>query len=433
MISLFTDVPKSQHMHSPSPSLGQSILDAADALARYSDMEGGLTCAYLTPAHRAAAAMLAERMRAAGMQVRVDAIGNVIGRYEADPSAGPDAKVLMTGSHFDTVRNGGRYDGRLGILLPIAVVGALNEAGIRLPYHFDVVGFAEEEGLRFKTSFLASSVLAGRFDPALLARADADGITLAQALTESDLPGRGDPDALRAAAVDPATLLGFVEVHIEQGPVLLHHDLPLGIVTQIAGSSRFQVRIDGLASHAGTTPMTMRKDAAAAAAEMVLLVESRCGQAPTLVGTVGQLQVPNGSSNVIPAACHFSMDIRAGEDAVREAAIADIVAGIEAIAARRGVRAEVERVPPVNNAPCAPWLRAQFAAVLNKRGLQAFELPSGAGHDAMMMQRITDVAMLFVRCGNGGISHNPLETITAEDAQLAAEVFVDFLRHFKPR
>ncbi|CAJ92600.1 Zn-dependent hydrolase [Cupriavidus necator] len=419
-------------MTQTSASLGDTILAHADQLASFSDMEGGLTCAYLTPAHRAAQARLAQWMEAAGMQVRIDAIGNVIGRYAADPAV-PDARVLMTGSHFDTVRNGGRYDGRLGIVLPIAVVGALNQAGIRLPYHFEVVGFAEEEGLRFKTSFLASSVLAGRFDPTLLERQDADGITLREALAASDLPGAGDLQALRAAAVDPASLLGFVEVHIEQGPVLLHHGLPLGVVTQIAGSSRFAVRVEGLASHAGTTPMGMRRDAAAGAAEMILLVEQRCTAAPTLVGTVGQLQVPNGSSNVIPAACTFSMDIRAGEDSIREAAIADIVAGIGQIAERRGLAAQVERVPPVNNAPCARWLMDQFGAVLKKRGLQAFELPSGAGHDAMMMQRITDVAMLFVRCGNGGISHNPLETITAEDAQLAAEVFVDFLRHFQPR
>ncbi|QEZ46390.1 Zn-dependent hydrolase [Cupriavidus oxalaticus] len=418
-------------MSQTTASLGQAILDHADQLARFSDMEGGLTCAYLTPAHRAAQDQLAQWMEAAGMAVRIDAIGNVIGRYAADPAV-TDARVLMTGSHFDTVRNGGRYDGRLGILLPIAVVDALNRAGIRLPYHFEVVAFAEEEGLRFKTSFLASSVLADRFDPALLARVDADGITLAEALAISGLPGAGDPQALRAAALDPATLLGFVEVHIEQGPVLLHHDLPLGVVTQIAGSSRFQVRVEGQASHAGTTPMGMRKDAAAGAAEMILLVEERCAAAPTLVGTVGQLQVPNGSSNVIPAACTFSMDIRAGADDIREAAIADIVAGIERIAARRGLSAQVERVPPVNNAPCARWLMDQFGAVLKKRGMEAFELPSGAGHDAMMMHRITDVAMLFVRCGNGGISHNPLETITAEDAQLAAEVFVDFLRHFQP-
>ncbi|MFS8977692.1 Zn-dependent hydrolase [Cupriavidus necator] len=419
-------------MTQTSATLGHTILTQADQLARFSDMEGGLTCAYLTPAHRDAQARLAQWMEAAGMQVRIDAIGNVIGRYEAGPAV-QDARVLMTGSHFDTVRNGGRYDGRLGILLPVAVVGALNQAGIRLPYHFEVVAFAEEEGLRFKTSFLASSVLAGRFDPALLERQDTDGITLQEALAASGLPGAGALEALRAAAVDPAMLLGFVEVHIEQGPVLLHHGLPLGVVTQIAGSSRFQVRVEGLASHAGTTPMGMRKDAAAGAAEMILLVEQRCSAAPTLVGTVGQIQVPDGSSNVIPAACTFSMDIRAGEDGIREAAIADIVAGIDQIAQRRGLTAQVERVPPVNNAPCARWLMDQFGAVLKKRGLQAFELPSGAGHDAMMMQRITDVAMLFVRCGNGGISHNPLETITAQDAQLAAEVFVDFLRHFQPR
>ncbi|KWR75555.1 Zn-dependent hydrolase [Cupriavidus sp. IDO] len=413
-------------------SFGQAILDRADQLARFSDAEAGLTCAFLTPAHRAAQAQLAQWMEEAGMSVRIDAIGNVIGRYAADAAVGDSARVLMTGSHFDTVRNGGRYDGRLGILLPIAVVGALNAAGIRLPYHFEVVGFAEEEGLRFKTSFLASSVLAGRFDPALLDRQDVDGVTLRDALAASGLPGGGELPALQAAAVDPASLLGFVEVHIEQGPVLLHHGLPLGIVTQIAGSSRFQVRVEGLASHAGTTPMGMRKDAAAGAAEMILLVEQRCGEVPTLVGTVGQLQVPEGSSNVIPAACMFSMDIRAGEDGIREAAIADIVAGIQRIAARRGLTAKVERVPPVNNAPCARWLMDQFGAVLKKRGLQVFELPSGAGHDAMMMQRVTDVAMLFVRCGNGGISHNPLETITADDARQAAEVFVDFLRHFQP-
>ncbi|MCO4892740.1 Zn-dependent hydrolase [Cupriavidus sp. WGtm5] len=419
-------------MTQTSASLGDTILAHADELARFSDMEGGLTCAYLTPAHRSAQTLLAQWMEAAGMQVRIDAIGNVIGRYAADTAVG-DARVLLTGSHFDTVRNGGRYDGRLGILLPIAVLGALNRAGIRLPYHVDVVAFAEEEGLRFKTSFLASSVLAGRFDAALLERQDADGITLREALAASGLPGAGELQALRDAALDPASLLGFVEVHIEQGPVLLHHELPLGVVTQIAGSSRFSVRVEGLASHAGTTPMGMRRDAAAGAAEMILLVEQRCAAAPTLVGTVGQLQVPGGSSNVIPAACTFSMDIRAGEDVIREAAIADIVAGIAQIAERRGLSAQVERVPPVNNAPCARWLMDQFGAVLKKRGLQAFELPSGAGHDAMMMQRVTDVAMLFVRCGNGGISHNPLETITAEDAQLAAEVFVDFLRHFQPR
>lgn len=410
-----------------SPELGQAILDRAAALAIHSDMEGGLTCAYLTPAHRATQAQLARWMEEAGMQVRIDAIGNVIGRYEADAAAA-EPRVLLTGSHFDTVRNGGHYDGRLGILLPIAVIGALHAAGRRLPYHFDVAAFAEEEGLRFKTSFLASSVLAGHFDPALLERRDADGISLGQALAGSGLPGAGDPAALRAAAIDPDSLLGFVEVHIEQGPVLLHHGLPLGVVTQIAGNSRFAVSVEGQAGHAGTTPMNLRKDAAAAAAEMVLLVERRCSQAPTLVGTVGQLHVPNGSGNVIPGACQFTMDIRAGEDDIREAAVTDILAGIEEIAHRRGVTIRLDRVTPVANTPSARRLMNTLGAALKKHGLSAYELPSGAGHDAMMMHRITDVAMLFVRCGNGGISHNPMETITAEDAQLACEVFAEFLR-----
>lgn len=419
-------------MTAVSASLGQVIVDQAARLACHSDMEGGLTCAYLTPAHRATQAQLARWMEAAGMAVRIDAIGNVIGRYAADPAVAAP-RVLMTGSHFDTVRDGGRYDGRLGILLPVAVAGALRDAGVRLPYHLDVVAFAEEEGLRFKTSFLASGVLAGSFDPALLARQDADGVTLAQALAESGLPGAGDPAALRAAALDPATLLGFVEVHIEQGPVLLHHGLPLGVVTQIAGSSRFMARVEGMAGHAGTTPMNLRQDAGAAAAEMVLLVESRCSQAPSLVGTVGQLQVPNGSGNVIPGVCQFSIDIRAAEDPVREAAVADVRAGIERIARRRGVRASLDPVPPVDSVPCARWLMDQFGAALSEAGLAVHELPSGAGHDAMVMQRITDVAMLFVRCGNGGVSHNPLETLSPEDAQQAAEVFAGFLRRFAPR
>lgn len=413
-------------------SLGQSIVEQAEALARHSDMEGGLTCAYLSPAHRATQAQLARWMEAAGLTVRIDAIGNVIGRYEADPAVA-EPRVLMTGSHFDTVQDGGRFDGRLGILLPVAVAGALHAAGRRLPYHLDVVAFSEEEGLRFKTSFLASQVLIGAFDPALLARQDADGISMAQALADSGLPGAGDLHALQAAAVDPADLLAFVELHIEQGPVLLNEGRALGVVTHIAGNNRFIATVTGMAGHAGTTPMGMRQDAAAAAAEMLLLIESRCSESTGLVGTVGQLQVPNGSGNVIPGLCRFSIDIRAAQDALREAAVADVLAGMRAIATRRGVQLALDPVPPVASVPCARWLMDQFGAALAGAGLPVRELPSGAGHDAMVMHRIVDVAMLFVRCGNGGVSHNPAETITAEDAQLAAEVFAAFLRDFRAR
>lgn len=410
-------------MNTDLPDLGPRILAMADELARHSDQPDGLTVAYGTRAHRAVQARLAQWMREAGMAVEIDAIGNVVGRYAA---ADPSAPVLMTGSHFDTVRNGGRYDGRLGILLPIAVVAALDARGERLPCTLEVVGFAEEEGLRFRSSFLASSALAGQFDMALLDKPDADGITLRQAMRDAGLPGT--ETSVTALKRDPARLAGFIEVHIEQGPVLLERGLPLGVVTSIAGSVRMSASVIGVASHAGTTPMRMRRDAAAAAAEMLLAVERRCAQAPTLVGTIGQLGVPNGATNVVPGRCDFSLDIRAGDDATRDAAVADVVATCESIAARRGVQLKLAHTMRVPCAPCSPALMDRLSACLARAGVEPFRLPSGAGHDAMMIARLTEVCMLFVRCGNGGISHNPLETMTAEDASLAARVFADFAR-----
>ena len=398
-------------------AIGQQVMEWADILGAWSEQEDGLTCSYMTPVHRRTAAQLAEWMRAAGMEnVRVDAVGNVVGRYAA---AHPNAEVLLTGSHYDTVRDGGKYDGRLGILLPIALVQELHARGERLPFHLDVIGFAEEEGVRFKSTFLGSSALTGRFDPALLDRVDADGIALREVV--------GDLDAIRALALDPAGLLGFVEVHIEQGPVLLERGLPVGVVTAIAGSSRYLVELSGLASHAGTTPMPMRRDAAAAAAEIVLLVEQRCRATPGLVGTVGQLQVPNGSVNVVPGACRLSLDIRAGEDALRTQAVDDILAGMAAICARRGIEHRVEQSVAAPAAPCDPRWMARLGAAIKAAGLTRFELPSGAGHDAMEMAALTRIAMLFVRCGNGGISHNRLETMTADDAEVAGQVLLRFL------
>ena len=387
------------------------------------DADFDLTCAYMTPAHRRTAAQLADWMREAGMESHIDAVGNVVGVYRSDV---PDAKTLMTGSHYDTVRNGGKYDGRLGILLPIAIVRHLHQRGEKLPYHFEIVGFAEEEGVRFKSTFLGSNAVAGRFDLSLLEQTDADGVTVRDAL----LAAGHDVSSIPHIARDPAKLLGFVEVHIEQGPVLLERDLALGVVTAIAGSSRYLVELTGLASHAGTTPMTMRKDAAAAAAEIVLLVERRCAQGVALVGTVGQLQVPGGSVNVIPGACKLSLDIRAADDAVRLAAVKDVLDGIEEICARRQVEFSLQRIVDAAAAPCAPRLMDQLGAAIERAGLPRFDLLSGAGHDAMAMAAITDVAMLFTRCGNGGISHNPLETMTADDADIAAKVLLDFLRNY---
>ncbi|WP_332848337.1 allantoate amidohydrolase [Massilia sp. S19_KUP03_FR1] len=402
-------------------AFGPAIMDWAETIAGWSDAADNLTCAYMTPAHVRTAQQLRDWMENAGMVAHIDAVGNVVGRYAA---ADPAAKTLITGSHYDTVRDGGKYDGRLGILLPLAIVRFLHGRGERLPYHLEVVGFAEEEGVRFRSTFLGSNALTGRFDLTQLDQVDADGVAMRDALA-----GAGhDVAAIAAIARDPATLLGFVEVHIEQGPVLLERGLPLGVVTAIAGSSRFLVALTGLASHAGTTPMSMRKDAAAAAAEIVLLVEARCSGRGALVGTVGQLQVPNGSVNVIPGACHLSLDIRAADDVARLEAVADILAGLDAICARRQVEAAVQKVVEASAAPCAPRLMAQLGDAVERAGLPSYELLSGAGHDAMAMSAITDVAMLFTRCGNGGISHNRLETMTADDADIAAVVLLDFFR-----
>jgi allantoate deiminase/N-carbamoyl-L-amino-acid hydrolase len=405
-------------------AFGPAIMDWAEQLGAISDDENGLTCAYMTPAHRRTAALLAAWMRDAGMDdVAIDAVGNVAGRYRA---ADPQAKTLLTGSHYDTVRNGGKYDGRLGILAPLAVVRHLAGRGERLPFHLEVIGFAEEEGVRFRSTFLGSSAIAGRFDMDLLERQDADGVTMRQALREAG----HDPAAIAALARDPAALLGYVEVHIEQGPVLLERGLPLGIVTAIAGSSRYLVELEVLASHAGTTPMAMRRDAAAAAAEIVLLVEARCKDGDSLVGTVGQLEVPSGSVNVVPGRCRLSLDIRAADDAMRLAAVRDIQDGIHAICARRRIGVRIEPLLEAAAVPCAPRLMDRLGEAVRRAGVPRFDLPSGAGHDAMALAAITDVAMLFTRCGNGGISHNPLETMTADDADLAAAVLLAFLRDF---
>jgi allantoate deiminase/N-carbamoyl-L-amino-acid hydrolase len=402
-------------------AFGPIIMDWAEEIGAISDDEDGLTCAYMTPGHQRTAARLADWMAAAGMEVHIDAAGNVVGRYAAGD---PAARTLITGSHYDTVRNGGKYDGRLGILLPIAIVRDLHARGERLPFHLEVIGFAEEEGVRFRSTFLGSRAVTGHFDMALLDQLDADGVTMREALERAG----HDPRQIPSIARIPSSLLGYVEVHIEQGPVLLQKGLPLGVVTAIAGSSRYLVDLMGVASHAGTTPMPMRRDAAAAAAEIVLLVEGRCSGKGSLVGTVGQLQVENGSVNVVPGRCRLSLDIRAASDAERVKAVKDIMDGIQAICERRGIEFSVEQLVDAAAAPCSPRLMDQLGDAVQRAGLPRFDLLSGAGHDAMAMAAVTEVAMLFTRCGNGGISHNPLETMTADDADIAARVLLDFLR-----
>jgi len=321
------------------------------------------------------------------------------------------------------VRNGGKYDGRLGILVPMACVQALYRAGRRLPFGIEVVGFSEEEGQRYKAVFLGSGALTGQFDMAWLEQQDADGISMRQAMAHAGL-NVADIAALKR---DPARYLGFVEVHIEQGPVLNALDMPLGIVTSINGSVRYLGEVVGMASHAGTTPMDQRRDAATAVAELALFAEKRASAVPDVVATMGMLQVPNGSMNVVPGRCSFSLDVRATTDAVRDACAADIRAELAAICARRGLHYTLEETMRAAAAPSAPAWQQRWESAVQALGLPLFHLPSGAGHDAMKLHEIMPQAMLFVRGLNAGISHNPLESITSDDADLCVRAFSNLL------
>jgi N-carbamoyl-L-amino-acid hydrolase len=405
------------------PTLGNQVWDWAEALARHSDPgyaeQGQLTVTYLTDAHRACAQRLSHWMKAdCGFdEVEIDAVGNVVGLYHGTDR---EARRLLTGSHYDTVRNGGKYDGRLGIFVPMACVRELHRAGRRLPFGIEVVGFAEEEGQRYKATFLGSGALTGQFDAAWLDQADACGVTMRQAMQHAGLCIDDIPKLKREAS----RYLGFVEVHIEQGPVLNEIDLPLGVVTSINGGVRYQGQIVGVASHAGTTPMDRRRDAAAAVAELILHVERRASSAPELVGTVGMLEVPNGSINVVPGRCRFSLDLRATTDAARDALAADVLAELAAICQRRGLAYELEETMRAAAAPSAPAWQQRWERAVQSLGLPVHRMPSGAGHDAMKLHEVMPQAMLFQRGGNSGISHNPLETITNDDTELCVRAFM---------
>ena len=405
------------------PALGHEVWDWHAWLAQYSDVPDALTVTYLTEAHLTCARTLELGMKACGFDdVRIDAVGNVVGIYKA---ATTGAKTLMTGSHYDTVRNGGKYDGRLGIFVPMACVRELARAGKRLPFNLEVVGFAEEEGQRYKATFLGSGALVGDFKTEWLDQHDADGITLRQAMKQAGLKIEDIPKLTRNAA----HYLGFVEVHIEQGPVLNELDLPLGVVTSINGSVRFVGEVIGMASHAGTTPMDRRRDAAAAVAELALYVEKRAAQQANLVGTIGMLTVPNGSINVVPGRCQFSLDLRATTDALRDALMHDVVNELKHICHRRGVHYTLEETMRASAAPSDAKLQALWEQAVQSLGVPVFHLPSGAGHDAMKLHEVMPQAMLFVRGQNAGISHNPLESTTSDDMQLAIDAFMHLLHN----
>ena len=409
------------------PDQGDEVWDWHEALAQHSDPgfkeNGQLTVTYLTQAHLACSASIQSTMKSAGFdEVYVDAVGNVVGRYHP---AQDGAKYLLTGSHYDTVRNGGKYDGRLGIYVPIACVKKLASTKSRLKFGIEVVAFAEEEGQRYKATFLGSGALVGQFNPAWLDQMDVDGVSMREAMKQAGLNEHDIPKIQR----NPSDYLGFIEVHIEQGPVLNEMNLPLGVVSSINGSVRYLCEMIGTASHAGTTPMDRRRDAAAAVAELALFMEKRAAQDGDSVATIGQLQVPNGSINVVPGKCLFSMDMRAPTDPQRDALERDVLQALDDICERRGLVCKREATLRAPAAPSAPEWQKRWENALKDLGVPLFVMPSGAGHDAMKLHEVMPQAMLFVRGENSGISHNPLESTTTDDMQLCIDAFTHVLHH----
>jgi allantoate deiminase len=395
------------------------VMQRCDELAACSEEAGCITRPFARAALGRANQLVAGWMRAAGMHVRQDEVGNLVGRYEA---ATPGARTLLLGSHLDSVRDAGRYDGPLGVLVALACVEQLHAAGRRLPFAIDVLAFADEEGLRYHTAYLGSAAVAGSFDPALLVRRDAAGIAMADAIRAFG----GDPEGIASERRVSDELLGYLEVHIEQGPVLESVALPVGVVTAIAAQSRFALEFRGVAGHAGTVPMALRRDALAAAAEMVLAVEELACETPGLVATVGQIEARPGASNVIPGLATLSLDVRHGEDAPLARAVSDLRAEAEHIAVRRGVAVQWEALQQNPAVPMDPVLTELLAHAVAQCGYPVRYLPSGAGHDAVELARITGTAMLFVRC-KGGVSHNPAEAVDEADVAAALAVVERFV------
>ncbi|MBZ6077804.1 allantoate amidohydrolase [Microvirga puerhi] len=405
---------------SSEPALGRRAMAMLDELARYSDDAGRLTRLYLSKAHRAAAEATLELMQRAGLDAHIDPLGSVIGRIEGTDRNAP---ALMIGSHIDTVIDAGRYDGTLGVVLGIVAVEALLEEGIAPACPIEIVAFGDEENARFPTNLSTSYALSGKYNPDWLDGADEQGTTLRDALAQFG----GDPSNIASIARDPKRYRGYLEVHIEQGPQLEAAGLPVGLVSAINGVTRARATVIGEAGHAGTVPMSMRRDALAAAAEMIVAVERTGAVRADTVATVGVTKVQPGAINVIPARVDFTIDARAPNDAVRHDMVADILNECEAIAEKRGTAFTVE---PFMDSPATPMNKALLSrleeAILDA-GIVPHELASGAGHDAVAMAELCPVAMLFVRC-KGGISHNPAESITVEDADVAARVLLATVR-----
>jgi allantoate deiminase len=402
-----------------APQAAVRIMQRLEALAVLTADPPRLTRVFLSDEHRRANELVAGWMGEAGMRARVDAMANITGRVEGSAAALP---ALVLGSHLDTVRDAGRYDGMLGVVTAIECAHHIG-AGV-LPFALEVVGFGDEEGVRFGATLLGSRAIAGTLDLKVLDATDRDGISMTNALRSFGL----DPGKVTAAARRREELLAYVELHIEQGPVLERAGLPVGCVTSINGATRLQVHMQGMAGHAGTVPMPARQDALVAAAEAILAVEQRCSQEQHLVGTVGRIEASPGAVNVIPGECRFTIDVRAPQDVRRRKAVADIRASVAEISVRRGIHAEILVMHDSAASPCAPWLMQQIDAAIAAQGVVPQRLPSGAGHDAMAMAAIADTGMIFVRCA-GGISHHPAESITLEDVQTGFEVLSRLVRN----
>jgi allantoate deiminase len=398
---------------------GETVMARCDELAACSEEGERITRPFGSPSMQKAQELVGHWILEAGMRVSRDNVGNVHGRYEATEPARP---TLLMGSHLDTVRGAGKYDGMLGVLVAIAAVQALNDAGHTLPFGIEVIAFADEEGLRFGSTFLGSRALAGTLSPADLNLVDARGISLSQAITEFG----GDPSRIADDRWRGGDLLGYIETHIEQGPVLEARLLPVGVVTAIAGQNRYALTLKGEAGHAGTVPMNGRRDALAAAAEIVLAVEAEALARPGLVATVGKLDVFPGATNVIPGQVDLSIDVRHSEDPTRIETCAHILERAQDVGAQRNVTVTVKPVSENAAVPCSARLSQLLSRAVEDARLEVLHLSSGAGHDGVSISSFTEIGMLFVRC-KGGVSHSPAESVTAEDVQVAIDVLGNFL------
>jgi hydantoinase/carbamoylase family amidase len=391
-----------------------TVMARCAALDVHTEVSGTITRRYATPALAGALAEVEGWMRDAGLVTRRDAVGNLVGRYEGTD---PDAPALLTGSHLDSVPDGGRYDGPLGVLASLAVVERLAAREQRLPFPIDICAFADEESVRYGTTYLGSSALAGRFDPGWLERVDRDGVALRDAMQAFG----AEPDAVAGAALVPGAALAWIELHIEQGPRLETADVPIGVVIGIQAQERRRIVVSGTAGHAGTTPMAGRRDALAAAAELVLAVEQVARETPGLVATVGTLAVEPGGINVIPGRATFTIDVRHPDDDVLAAALAQVDAAVARVARERRVEVAQTSLSADRAVPCDARLRAILGAAVSAQHLPVIDLASGAGHDAAALHRVCPVAMLFLRCA-GGVSHNPAESIDEADVAVALDV-----------